>query len=137
MLNNTIRIPCLEPQMSIDPQFFKRCILTLDQAYKLLQESELESIQYEMYRSACVKEFELILGQLNENLSDDLFAINQSRWMAYSEIRYSAISNNAHSTETKYQKYCEKIMNIIPVFSQDVRLILSAQPHPQAQSAPT
>jgi hypothetical protein len=47
--------------MTIDTHFFKRRILTLEQAHKLLQESEVDSIQYEMYRSACVKEFELIL----------------------------------------------------------------------------
>ncbi len=49
--------------MKIDTIFLQRCIETLDQAKELLNSSESESIQYELYRSACVKEFEIILEQ--------------------------------------------------------------------------
>ncbi len=49
--------------MPIDTAFFLRCILTLEQAHSLLLKAEPDSIEYEMYRSACVKEFELILEQ--------------------------------------------------------------------------
>lgn len=49
--------------MLIDTQFLLRCIQTLSEAHKLLQGASPDSIQYEMYRSACVKEFEIILEQ--------------------------------------------------------------------------
>lgn len=49
--------------MTIDTSFYTRCILTLEEAYSLVQSAEPESISYEMYRSACVKEFEIILEQ--------------------------------------------------------------------------
>lgn len=50
--------------MTINTDFLMRCILTLEKAYELLEkEKEKDTINYEMYRSACVKEFELILEQ--------------------------------------------------------------------------
>jgi Nucleotidyltransferase substrate binding protein like. len=49
--------------MKIDTHFYLRCILTLEQAYSLLAEKKAESIEHEIYRSAAVKEFEIILEQ--------------------------------------------------------------------------
>ena len=47
----------------IDTQFLLRCIQTLNEAHQLLKQADPDSIQYEMYRSASVKEFEIILEQ--------------------------------------------------------------------------
>ena len=47
----------------IDTSYLQKCILTLDKAYGLLQKTDSEEIDYEIYRSACVKEFEIILEQ--------------------------------------------------------------------------
>lgn len=47
----------------IDLTFFNRCIETLERAFSLLNEAKSGSIDYDMYRSACVKEFEIILEQ--------------------------------------------------------------------------
>lgn len=58
--------------MSIDTQFFQRCVLTLEQAYSLLIKADPESIEYEMYRSASVKEFETILEQAGKLLKKAL-----------------------------------------------------------------
>lgn len=44
--------------MTIDTTFFMRCIQTLDKAYSMVNQVEESSIEYDMYRSACVKEFE-------------------------------------------------------------------------------
>ena len=49
--------------MSLDITYFKRCINTLERAYGLLQGANVEEIEYDMYRSACIKEFEIILEQ--------------------------------------------------------------------------
>jgi len=49
--------------MNIDTTYYERCIQTLEKAHALLLESDPESIDYDMYRSACVKEFEIILEQ--------------------------------------------------------------------------
>ncbi len=49
--------------MNIDTTHYERCIRTLEKAHDLLLQSNIESIDYDMYRSACVKEFEIILEQ--------------------------------------------------------------------------
>jgi hypothetical protein len=54
--------------MSLDTTFYNRCIDTLAQAQALLLKSKPSSIEYEMYRSACVKEFEIILEQTGKLL---------------------------------------------------------------------
>ena len=52
----------------MDTTFFKRCIQTLDKAYYMVSQVEESSIEYDMYRSACVKEFEIILEQAGKLL---------------------------------------------------------------------
>ncbi|MDR3365960.1 MAG: nucleotidyltransferase substrate binding protein [Prevotellaceae bacterium] len=47
----------------IDVSYLKRCTATLCKALELLQTSDAGSIAYDMYRSACVKEFEIIIEQ--------------------------------------------------------------------------
>lgn len=49
--------------MEIDTEYYQRCISTLEKAYGLLLATNPELIDYDMYRSACVKEFEIILEQ--------------------------------------------------------------------------
>ncbi|MDR0703899.1 MAG: nucleotidyltransferase substrate binding protein [Planctomycetaceae bacterium] len=49
--------------MNIDTTYFSRCIATLEKALELLQVSDTDDILYDMYRSACIKEFEIILEQ--------------------------------------------------------------------------
>ena len=49
--------------MKIDTAYYERCINTLEKAHALLKKAEPGSIDYDMYRSACIKEFEIILEQ--------------------------------------------------------------------------
>jgi len=49
--------------MNIDTTFLLRCVKTLEKSLQLLNNSDEEDIEYDMYRSACVKEFEIILEQ--------------------------------------------------------------------------
>lgn len=49
--------------MKLDTQYYQRCIATLEKALALLQKANPENIEYDMYRSACIKEFEIILEQ--------------------------------------------------------------------------
>lgn len=53
---------------TIDTTYLERCIHTLERAYMLLQQTNPFEIDYEMYRSACVKEFEIILEQCGKLL---------------------------------------------------------------------
>lgn len=49
--------------MQIDTTFLARCIATLEKAHVLLKSTDQENIEYDLYRSACIKEFEIILEQ--------------------------------------------------------------------------
>jgi hypothetical protein len=56
----------------LDTTHFKKCIHTLDRAWHLLQQPNPESIEYEIYRLVCIKEFEIILKQSRELLRKEL-----------------------------------------------------------------
>ena len=49
--------------MIIDTQYYDRCIKTLQNAYQRMREVTPSDIEYDIYRSACIKEFEIILEQ--------------------------------------------------------------------------
>ena len=49
--------------MIFDTTYYLRCISTLNKAYSLLISTNPELIEYDLYRSACIKEFEIILEQ--------------------------------------------------------------------------
>ena len=113
--------------MTIDTAFFTRCIQTLDKAHSRVHTCEEGSIEYDMYRSACVKEFEIILEQagklLRKCLKDfvhspkaidrlvfkevfrqaaqhDLLTIEEvERWLVYRDNR----NNTAHDYGKKLQ----------------------------------
>ncbi len=47
----------------LNTDYFARCIATLEQAFLALNKQPVESILYDIYRAACIKEFEIILEQ--------------------------------------------------------------------------
>ena len=47
----------------IDTSYLHKCNTTLERAYTLLKKHDEDEIEYEMYRSATIKEFEIILEQ--------------------------------------------------------------------------
>ena len=47
----------------IDTTYYERCIRTLEKAHTLLLKANPENIDYDIYRSASIKEFEIILEQ--------------------------------------------------------------------------
>ncbi|WP_252179627.1 nucleotidyltransferase substrate binding protein [Endozoicomonas sp. 4G] len=120
--------------MTIDTTFFSRCIKTLDTARQQLLDCEEGSIEYDMYRSACVKEFEIILEQagklLRKCLKDfvhspkavnrlvfkevfrqaaqhSLLSIEETeRWLIYRDNR----NNTAHDYGKKFAEYTVKLL---------------------------
>ena len=54
--------------MKIDTTYLERCIAALERAHSLLLKSEVDSVEYDMFRSACIKEFEIILEQAGKLL---------------------------------------------------------------------
>ncbi|MCL1078748.1 nucleotidyltransferase [Parashewanella spongiae] len=58
--------------MPIDTRYLSKCIKTLFEAKKKLNELESTDIQYDIYRAACVKEFEIIIEQSGKLLKQAL-----------------------------------------------------------------
>lgn len=66
--------------MNINTDFLVRCIRTLEAAFEQLQQQDTDNIAYDIYRSACVKEFEIVLEQCGNLLKRRLrpyFASNR------------------------------------------------------------
>ena len=66
--------------MSINTDFLERCVGTLEAAHAALPDHEPDSVMYDIYRAACVKEFELALEQSGKLLKKRLrpyFASNR------------------------------------------------------------
>ena len=135
--------------MKIETTYLERCITTLDKALTLLKQSDPESIDYNMYRSACVKEFEIILEQSGKLLRKALKpffhsskAVDQlvfkdvfrnavlrdiitndacERWLQYRD--------NRNSTAHDYgEDFAEETMSLLPQFITDAtRLAVAIQ----------
>lgn len=130
--------------MTIDTTFFSRCIKTLGMAYEKVVQAEDGSIDYEMYRSACVKEFEIILEQAGKLLrkcvkgfmhspkavdrmvfkevfrqaaQHDLLTLEQAeRWLSYRDNR----NNTAHDYGKKFAEYT---LRLLPDFMADAQAL--------------
>ena len=126
--------------MIIDTIYYERCIATLDNAYSLLTAAIPDTLEYDMYRSACIKEFEIILEQsgkllrkilkpyfhtskaVDELYFKDLFrhAVLHSlisdetceRWLEYRDNR----NNTAHDYGVNF---AEETLVLLPAFITD------------------
>lgn len=126
--------------MQIDTTFLERCISTLDKAHALLRQANPENIDYDLYRSACVKEFEIILEQSGKLLRKSLKpyfhssrAVDQltfkdlfrhavlhniiaddvcERWLQYRDNR----NNTAHDYG---EDFAEETLTLLPQFISD------------------
>ncbi|WP_439556788.1 nucleotidyltransferase substrate binding protein [Dyadobacter sp.] len=126
--------------MNIDTTYYERCIETLEKAYSLLLDANPDDIEYDMYRSASVKEFEIILeqsGKLLKKVLKPYFhstkAVDQlhfkdifrhatlrslidtdtcERWLRYRDNR----NNTAHDYGVNF---AEDTLKLLPKFIED------------------
>lgn len=133
--------------MNIDTAFYKRSIATLEKAHGLLMKTDASLIEYDMYRSACIKEFELILEQSGKLLKKvlkpyfptakaadklvfkDIFRhavlhaiINDDeseRWMQYRDNR----NNTAHDYGVHF---AEDTLVLLPQFITDAKSLAAS-----------
>lgn len=131
--------------MSIDTTFLRRCIGALEYAFSEINWHDgTEDFIYDIYRAACVKEFELVLGQGGKLLRKRLaayFASNRQadrlkfkdlfrhaarhdlmdievveRWLGYSDIR----NDTAHDCG---EKFAEATLKLLPTFIVDAKAL--------------
>ncbi|MGE5520617.1 MAG: nucleotidyltransferase substrate binding protein [Candidatus Dadabacteria bacterium] len=128
--------------MIIDTAYYERCIGTLQKAYAMLEEEKSESIEYEMYRSACIKEFEIILEQsgklLRKALSPYFHTSKEVDKLNFKEVfrhavlrsfindetgeRWLEYRDNRNNTAHDYGvNFAEETLILLPQFITDAR----------------
>ena len=133
--------------MNIDTSFLHRCVQTLERSLELLNKSDKESIEYDMYRSACIKEFEIILEQSGKLLkkalkpyfhsskeADRLFfkdifrhAANHGLITTAETERWMEYRDNRNSTAHDYGVgFAEETLNLLPQFIIDAKSVIKA-----------
>jgi hypothetical protein len=133
--------------MKIDTTYYERCIGTLEKAYGLLLKANPENIDYDMYRSACVKEFEIILEQSGKLLRKvlkpyfhssqavdklyfkDVFRQAVVRSIISPELceRFLEYRENRNNTAHDYGvNFAEETLVLLPNFIVDAKLLTEA-----------
>ena len=131
--------------MSIDTTFLRRCIRTLELAlHEVGKHGETDDVLYDIYRAACVKEFELVLEQSGKLLRKRLaafFASNrQADRLAFKDLfrhaakhglidpetveRWLHYRDNRNDTAHNYgEDFAEATLRLLPAFVADAKAL--------------
>ena len=131
--------------MSIDTAFLRRCIQTLELALdEIGTHREAGDFLYDIYRAACVKEFELVLEQSGKLLRKRLvpfFASNkQADRLAFKDLfrhaskhglldtdaaeRWLLYRDNRNDTAHDYgEDFAEATLKLLPAFVADAKAL--------------
>lgn len=93
--------------MNIDTTFFQRCIQTLEVAYLRLLETNNENIEYDLFRSACIKEYEIILEQSGKLLRKALAPFFHSS-KAVDKLTFKDVFRNGVLRQIISTEECER-----------------------------
>ena len=131
--------------MSIDTTFLRRCIGTLELAYgEIGGLKDRGELVYDIYRAACVKEFELVLEQSGKLLRKRLAAYfsnnRQADRLPFKDLfrhaarhglmdaeateRWLAYRDNRNDTAHDYgEDFAEQTLRLLPAFIADARVL--------------
>ena len=133
--------------MNIDTGFLRRCLDTLERALGELGRSDPDDIAYDIYRAACVKEFELVLEQSGKLLRKRLAAFfssnRQADRLAFKDLfrhaakhgliepdaaeRWLRYRDNRNKTAHDYGAgFAEATLKLLPDFIVDARALADA-----------
>ena len=132
--------------MSIDTTFLRRCIRALELALgEIGEHQEADDFLYDIYRAACVKEFELVLEQSGKLLRKRLaafFASNrQADRLAFKDLfrhaakhglmdadtveRWLQYRDNRNDTAHDYgEDFAEATLKLLPAFLTDAKALV-------------
>ena len=131
--------------MNIDTTFLRRCIASLERAVEGIERHEVDDdVMYDIYRAACVKEFELVLEQSGKLLRKRLaawFASNRQadrlhlkdlfrnaarhdliapdaveRWLRYRD-------NRNYTAHDYGEDFAEATLRLLPDFIKDAKAL--------------
>ena len=131
--------------MNIDTTFLRRCIASLERAVDGIERSEAnDDVMYDIYRAACVKEFELVLEQSGKLLRKRLaawFASNrQADGLHFKDLfrnaarhdliepdaveRWLRYRDNRNYTAHDYgEDFAEATLRLLPEFIEDAKAL--------------
>lgn len=131
--------------MSIDTTFLRRCIASLERAVQEVEGiDDREDVLYDIYRAACVKEFELVLEQSGKLVRKRLsvyFASNRQadrlnfkdlfRHAARHDLidtdaveRWLHYRDNRNDTAHDYgENFAETTLKLLPAFVEDAKVL--------------
>ena len=131
--------------MSIDTTFLRRCIASLQRAVQEIERlDDTADVLYDIYRAACVKEFELVLEQCGKLLRKRLaayFASNRQadrlnfkdlfRHAARHDLidteavgRWLRYRDNRNDTAHDYgEGFAETTLKLLPAFVEDANAL--------------
>ena len=139
--------------VSIDTTFLRRCISSLEVALACVERQEhqdRDDFMYDIYRAACVKEFELVLEQSGKLLRKRLaawFASNRQadrlhfkdlfRHAARHDLiavdaaeRWLRYRDNRNTTAHDYgEDFAEATLGLLPTFIEDAKALADAIEH--------
>ena len=132
--------------MSIDTVFLRRCVGALEFAFgEIGKHREADYFTYDIYRAACVKEFELVLEQSGKLLRKRLtvfFASNrQADRLAFKDLfrhaakhglietdaveRWITYRDNRNDTAHDYgEDFAETTLKLLPAFIADAKVLV-------------
>ena len=132
---------------ALDTTFARRCINTLSQALATLGQQNLDSVTHDIYRAACIKEFEIVSEQcaklLKKALSPYFSSSRAVDALTYKDVfrhaaKHSLISLEAaerwlvyrdHRNQSAHeygQNYADAILTFLPEFLSDANALLQA-----------
>ena len=131
--------------MTIDTTFVRRCIDTLERAMdEIVIHGTTEDFLYDIYRAACVKEFELVLEQsgklLRKRLANFFASNRQADRLAFKDLfrhaakhgliesdaaeRWLRYRDNRNDTAHNYgEDFAEDTLKLLPSFVADARAL--------------
>lgn len=128
----------------INTDYFSRCIATLERAFNGLQGLPVDNDFYDIYRAACVKEFELVLEQagklLKKRLKPYFASSKQVDQLTFKDIfrhaarhglleleeseRWLSYRDNRNDTAHDYgEAFAEETLRLLPPFIVDANHI--------------
>ena len=131
---------------SIDAAFLRRCLRTLEHALTALQRTDPGDIEYDIFRAACVKQFELVLEQsgklLRKRLAPYFASHRQADRLAFKDLfrhaaRHGLITPDACERWLEYRDarnetahdygelLAETTLEMLPRFVADARNLAS------------
>lgn len=126
----------------LNTDYFARCIATLERAQAYLVEHADDDVMYDIYRAACVKEFEIILEQsgklLKKSLKPYFASPKQVDALTFKDVfrhaakhglisveaveRWLLYRDNRNDTAHDYgEGFAEETLNLLPQFVDDAK----------------